>query len=332
MPWESIDWQALERLRRAFLDGSAGARDYWQSRRDLDSYDQTFAQRIGWKWDHVLGELRRVGWTPPAGELVDWGCGSGVASRAFLDFFGRHSVSALVLHDRSALARQYAADRAREKYRGLTVSMDAAKSPAVLLLSHVLTELNEPQLTALLGFAGQATAILWVEPGTHEASRRLIAARERLRTQFHVVAPCCHQGPCGLLAPGNERHWCHHFAASPPGIFSDPEWARFGLLAGVDLRSLPVSYLVLDRRPVAALPAGSFRVLGRPRVSKPHVRILGCDGDGARECTLARRDLPEAYRALKKGEHPSLLRWRCEGEVIRELLLPPPALRPEAGE
>ena len=46
MDWERIDWKALERLRGAFLDGTAGAQDYWRSERDLESYDQTFGQRI----------------------------------------------------------------------------------------------------------------------------------------------------------------------------------------------------------------------------------------------------------------------------------------------
>src|SRR5260221_14123286 len=76
MDRENIDWKALERLRAAFLDGTAGTQDYWRSECDLDSYDQTFAQRIRWKWDHVLKELNGRGWAPPQREVVDWGCGS----------------------------------------------------------------------------------------------------------------------------------------------------------------------------------------------------------------------------------------------------------------
>src|SRR6186713_2218329 len=87
MNLEAINWDSLERLRAAFLAGTAGASDYWQSEADLASYDATFAQRIGWKWDYVLMELQRRGWSPPGGELLDWGCGSGIASRAFLDLF-----------------------------------------------------------------------------------------------------------------------------------------------------------------------------------------------------------------------------------------------------
>ena len=64
MDWENVDWKALERLRAAFLDGTAGAQDYWRTESDLESYDQTFGQRIRWKWDYVLNELKRRGWSP----------------------------------------------------------------------------------------------------------------------------------------------------------------------------------------------------------------------------------------------------------------------------
>ncbi|MBP9903596.1 MAG: hypothetical protein KBH45_19240, partial [Verrucomicrobia bacterium] len=61
MNWETIDWATLGRLRSEFLAGATSGRDYWQSESDLASYDATFAQRIGWKWDYVLAELTRRG-------------------------------------------------------------------------------------------------------------------------------------------------------------------------------------------------------------------------------------------------------------------------------
>src|SRR6185295_12631304 len=134
MDWSKIEWAALERLRTAFLAGTAGAGDYWQTETELASYDATFAQRIGWKWDYVLGELQRRGWSPPRGELLDWGCGSGIAGRAFLDVFSAEPVSSLRLWDRSALAMQFAAKRAGEKYPKLTVRCGPAESPTILLL------------------------------------------------------------------------------------------------------------------------------------------------------------------------------------------------------
>jgi ribosomal protein RSM22 (predicted rRNA methylase) len=327
MNWSTIDWRALERLRTAFLAGTAGTSDYWQSESDLASYDATFAQRIGWKWDYVLAELQRRGWSPAPGTLLDWGCGSGIADRAFLDAFGTSAVSELRLLDRSTLAMRFAEQRAAKKYAGLKVASgigapisDPAGSEAntTLLISHVLTELPPPQLDTLVDLAASATSVLWVEPGTYETSRALIAVRERLRTKLNLIAPCMHSTGCGLLAPTNGRHWCHHFASPPPGVFTDGDWARFANFTGVDLRDLPLSFLVLDRRPAPALPPGATRVIGHPRLYKPHALLLGCDATGVAEKRLTKRAHPQTWSALKKGDYDPLQVWRTDEDEIVE--------------
>ena len=78
----SIGWERLRRLRAVFLDGAADAADYWSDTALLDDYDRTFGARIRWKWEFVLDELAQLGWRAPAGLVLDWGCGTGVASRA----------------------------------------------------------------------------------------------------------------------------------------------------------------------------------------------------------------------------------------------------------
>jgi hypothetical protein len=307
MDWEKVDWKALERLRAAFLDGTAGAQDYWCTERDLESYDQTFGQRIRWKWDYVLNELKRRGWSPPAaaGEVIDWGCGSGVATRSFLEHFASDSSATFHFWDRSSLAMQYAAHKAREAFPNIKVWLERPpeRMSGTLLISHVLTELADTQLDELLSLAINATVVIWVEPGTYDASRRLIAVRERLRSGFQVVSPCTHQVACGMLTPENERHWCHHFAPSPPEVFMNGHWARFAKIAGVDLRSLPLSFIVLDKRP--APRPDEIRVIGRPRVYKAHALLLGCDSSGVRDYRQTRREQPEDFRRLKKGKIPT---------------------------
>jgi len=307
MDWEKVDWKGLERLRAAFLDGTAGAEDYWRTETDLESYDETFGQRIRWKWDYVLNELKRRGWSPPAiaEEVIDWGCGSGIATRALLEHFGSDSSATFYFWDRSPMAMEYAAHKAREVLPDIKVWLERPpeRMSGALLISHVLTELADTQLDELLGLAAHATAVIWVEPGTYNASRKLIDVRERLRNAFHMVSPCTHQAACGMLTPENERHWCHHFAPSPPEVFMDGNWARFAKIAGVDLRSLPLSYLVLDKRPVPE--TAEVRVIGRPRVYKAHALLLGCDATGVREYRQTKREQPEEFRRLKKAKIPN---------------------------
>jgi hypothetical protein len=311
-----LDWSTLNRLRAGFLAGAAGHRDYWQSPADLAQYDATFAQRIGWKWDFVLNDLQRLGWQPPAGTVLDWGCGSGVANRALPAHFGQSTTRELWLSDRSALAVQFATRRAREKYPELSVQPGSPARADLLVISHVLTELSPAGIEELLQLASQATAVLWVEPGTYEASRQLISIRERLRGEFQLVAPCPHQGRCGVLAPGCESHWCHQFAPPPEFVFTDAFWTNFARTMEIDLRSLPLSYLVLDRRPVTPLPAAAARILGRPEIFKPHVELLGCSRDGLIAGTVSRREDADGYRRLKKGKCPSLQIWERTGNQL----------------
>ncbi len=314
-PPSDIDWNALDRLRRSYLAGDAGEHNSWRSEEDLAAYDATFAQRIGWKWDFVLEDLGRMGWTPPVGEWLDWGCGSGIAMRAFLDHFGEQTATAARFFDHSPLAMQFAADRCRARFPGVEVRIGGVHEGSArgVLVSHVLTELTPSQIAGLETILAGATSILWVEPGTRGASLALVGVRERLRGRFEIVAPCVHPGRCGLLAPGCESHWCHHFATPAPEVFTDPFWARFAKALGIDLRSVPLSYLVLDARPSPPLPADTWRMLGRPEVGKVAVRVIGCDAAGVAQRTRSRRDDPELWRQARKKGLSSLQVGSWEG-------------------
>jgi SAM-dependent methyltransferase len=304
------DWSTLRRLRDGFLHDARAQGDYWKSLHDLGQYDATFAQRIGWKWDFVLDDIARLGWHPPEGAVLDWGCGSGVASRAYLDQFGATGIEGLWLWDRSPLAIRFAVDRAREKYPELPVREGRPDAPALLIVSHVLNELPAAGLDELLAVAERAIAVLWVEPGTHDASHALIAIRERLRKSFHIIAPCPHSTNCGVLAPGTEAHWCHQFARPPDHVFRDAFWTSFSRTLEIDLRSLPLSFLVLDRRDWREPSDETVRVLGRPTIHKPSATMLGCHHTGLVEVELSRRTDPAGYRRLKKGDLPSLQAWQ----------------------
>lgn len=327
LTWETLDWAALDRLRDIFLTGRPPGAAYWTSLTDLANYDFTYAQRIGWKWDAALNELVRRGWTPPPGPLLDWGCGSGVAGRCVVECFGGESFERLRLFDRSTLAVEFATKAARSAFPRLPIEACAGPDPGdpgTLVASHVLNELDEAGGRELRRVIDRASAVLWVEPGTHADSRALIALREALCDSFHVIAPCTHQAGCGLLAPGNVRHWCHHFALPPAGIMADSDWVRFAQRAGIDLRSLPYSFLVLERKGLRAtvpgvLPGGWARVLGEPRVYKGFSKVLSCQADGVRELEFQKRVAPDVHRAFKDGRAPSLWRWKENGGRIIDL-------------
>ena len=347
MNWETLDWEILDRLRETFLSDAKSAGPYWHTITDLECYNLTYGERIGWKWDAVLAELQQRGWTPPAvaagGErsrtILDWGCGSGVAGRRVLDFFGPANFTALRVHDHSELSMDFAEHHGRKQYPQLDVSradlrfLRGSDPIGVLVLSHVLNELDEIARAELAELCARAQTILWVEPGTHEVSRTLGVWREKLRaTGLQALAPCPHNAACGVLAAGNERHWCHFFASPPASLYADSDWVKFGQRAGIDLRSLPYSFLAMDRnvgpslddaRPGADKPhpyeePQLSRILGEPRHYKGYAKVFACDAGGVAELMLQKRDAPELFKALKQGTAPTLHRWtHLDGRITQ---------------
>ena len=322
MTWEDLDWPALDRLRAGFLEGATSSGPYWKSASDLASYDFTYGERIGWKWDQVLRELKLRGWSPSSRAVFDWGCGSGVAARRVISFFGPQNFDSLSVWDHSPAARDFAVEAASKAFPGLDVAqvtpgvLSSNELVGLLIISHVLNELSPEALDSLRALVARAEAVLWVEPGTHDVSRALGALREDFRQQFQVVAPCTHQLACPILAPGNERDWCHHFAPAPSEIFANSEWVKFGQRAGIDLRSLPYCFLALDRSRAVASPPGLCRVIGRPEHFKPYARLLNCDATGLAELTLLKRSDPGLYKQLDRTKEPLVYRWRREGNSI----------------
>ena len=124
-----------------------------------------------------------------------------------------------------------------------------------------------------------------------------------------------------MLAAGQGTNWCHHFARAPAEAFTSSHWRAFADTLGIDLRSLPYSFLVLARPglPPAAPrdPAAVTRLLGRARQHKGFAQVLGCDAEGVRELTLQKRDVPEVFKSLKDEAESPLLRLRVQGDRVR---------------
>jgi hypothetical protein len=324
MTWDDLDWPALDRLRERFLHGPGVAGTYWETAEDLASYDLTYGERIGWKWDHVLRELTLRGWKPRGRDVFDWGCGSGIAARRVISFFGAENFDSLTLWDQSPLARDFAERAARDAFPALNVAeatpgLVSGENPiGLLLISHVLNELSPEALASLRSLVARSEAVIWVEPGTHMVSRQLGRIRDDLRGTFRIVDPCTHELGCPMLAPDNERHWCHFFAPPPSEIFASSDWVKFGHRAGIDLRSLPYCFVAGERSEVSSRPAtpAVSRIIGRVEHFKPYARLLNCDATGLSELELPKRANPPLFKQLERTKSPLVYRWRREGDKI----------------
>jgi SAM-dependent methyltransferase len=297
----------IHRLRELFLDEERGSRplaDYWRNEADVAAYDRVLGARIGWKWDAALAECRDRG-LPRADDQVvlDFGCGSGIAARRFVHWFGAREV---LCHDRSRTAATFAAKSVRAQFAGTLAkaigSVDDVR-PDVLLVSHVLGELDAAGEVDLHGLIERCRRIVIVEPGSRTISRRLSNLRDGLLGSFHIVAPCPHATSCPALAMPND--WCHFFAAPAPEAFTDSDWVLTARALGIDSRALPYSFLALSREPIAAAMP-TQRVLGRPDQGKHTARVLVCEPGGLRAAAVHKRSEPALWKLLRK--HPESVR------------------------
>ncbi len=298
----TADYQTLKDLRQVFIGESTERRkDYWSDARVLGLYDRTFARRIGWKWDAVLDELKSKGGFTAGLPVVDFGCGTGVASEKWLERFSDTPV--VHLFDRSRAAMKFAEQKLTQLHPGVKVELhpspESLPETAVWLVSHVVNELGPESARFLTNAMGTSAGFVWVEPGTHAVSRTVIAAREHLGNTHTFLAPCPHQARCGLFDPKNADDWCHQFASPPREIYQSSFWKKFGDELSVDLRGLPVSYLVgvKGKATRTALP----RVLGRARVYKGYALAYVCRESGVSEEKFMSRDDKAFVKELDRG-------------------------------
>jgi SAM-dependent methyltransferase len=301
--FSAADWQRLRALRDRFL--SDASEEYWTPR-DLELYDATFARRIGWKWEGMLRLLDREGWRPAATRLLDWGCGTGIASRTVAEWAGIRNVQ---VFDQSAAAIGFALAR----LRALGISAAPAGSgeiPAdtLLVVSHVAGELSEAELAALAEQAARAEEILWVEPGSREISLRLSRVHDVLRRHGHrLLAPCTQDISCPMNH--QDQDWCHFFAEPPGEIYHSPFWRDFSLSLEIDLRALPFSFLAATKRAEPKRLPGAERLIGPPRVLKGHCELLCCGREGLATRILQKRDAPGLFKELSRGKRDGVFVW-----------------------
>lgn len=319
---EPANWTILERLRSEFLNAKGDVGVYWKSEADLAHYHRFFAARIGWKWDDAIAQAQQAGWRRQSHRILDWGCGSGIATLRMLDAIGADGIDGIdgidevILWDYSTLTCNFARNAIESAYPNLSVRIAAPETLGSLddtlcLASHVLNELDIESRSRLTRLFSQANQVFWVEPGSYDSSRLLVEAREALLDRFSPIAPCVCDQPCPMNTEENARHWCHFFAKTPVEAFTQTDWSRFATIMEIDLRSLPYSFICLDARKIAATRSTeeASRIIGRPRQHKGYTRIFSCDVNGLNDYELQKRDNKSLWKSIKKGKDGSLYQW-----------------------
>ncbi len=306
MPSDAIDWKKIKALRSSFLHAQGDLADYWKDEALLTAYDQTLAQRIGWKWRAVLDVMvERIPEALRSMPLwVDWGCGTGIASRTLLAHGGLRC-DELLTYDRSARAQRFAQARLRAEFPKQKLAepqhVSQIDRPFVLLISHVLSEMPPAARAELVQLCNRASLIVWVEAGRTLESRGLSEIREQLRARKTILGPCLHQEPCGILAQDQNENWCHFQAPIPQEVFRSAFWKTCSQELGFDLRRLPVSYLVAaqaELAPQASDQEVPWRILGGSRAYKAFCRWTACTPQGILEGEFLKRRSRAVFQGL----------------------------------
>jgi ribosomal protein RSM22 (predicted rRNA methylase) len=316
-PLTSAEWSQMQELRQRFLTPPDQSLDYWQSQQILDLYDRTFARRILWKWQGILNEaavpLSAI--LSRTQNIVDLGCGSGVAIEALLGFDASVRDKSLLLIDRSEIALRYAT----QKLKGMGVVKIQGKKrwdeplPAgdtLVIASHFVNELAISELPRLSQSLEKSLAFFFVEPGTKASSEKLGWLRHSLLDSFSPLAPCPQEGACPL-AQGDKGDWCHQYFDPPSLVFQSAFWAEFSRKLQIDLRALPSSWLLAARKNIANLSSdpGVLRILGRAKFTKSAALLVTCENDAL----LHQREISKSkhktlFRALRKQSQAGLMR------------------------
>ena len=245
----------------------------------------------------VLSRLaeQRPDWAPRT--LLDVGAGPGVASWAAAAVWpGLERVTLVdaepaMIEAGRALAASAASRALAEATWVRGDAGGAGEAAELVLVSYVLNELREDAVAPLVRRLWDWTrdTAVFVEPGTPDGYRRVLAARDAvLGGGGFTVAPCPHDRPCPL-PPGD---WCH-FAVRLPR--SEAHRAAKGVTRGFEDEKL--SYAVLAR---GQERRARSRVIRQPEIHSGHVYLGLCETDGLRRATVTRRDR-EAYRRARKA-------------------------------
>ncbi|MBC7661074.1 MAG: hypothetical protein H7249_15355 [Chitinophagaceae bacterium] len=302
-------WKKIQKLRQSYLNANGDLPDYWQDDELLKAYDETLAMRIRWKWRAVLDALP-LPLTDLPNIIVDWGCGTGGATREVLSQASQpEHFKKVIFMDRSSRAVKFATRKTSEEFPFIKYGIKVDDEPFLLLISHVFSELPEAELKKLLPLLHKASALIWVESGRPLESRRLSALREGLRSTHSFLAPCPHQGLCGMLVPEQLENWCHFKAPVPKEVHHSAFWRECSKQLGFDLRSLPVAYLFAVHHPLKTDNDGDHvRVLAGSRKLKGYTRYHGCKTSGVFEAEFMKRYSKQIYESLAEPGLHSIYR------------------------
>jgi ribosomal protein RSM22 (predicted rRNA methylase) len=295
-----------------------GSPEVWKNKGYLAAYLSYFQPLNFLRLQQVIDDGLKVGFWQGLKQVVDYGAGLGTFEAALSGFTAQTPQIQKIISVEPGRAANDWQHRLRQ-IMNTSWNVEAAQSddfinvmpPTLVGFSYSLNEMAK-----LPPIAQKAEALLFLEPSTLQAGRRLQELRgELLQKGFYAWAPCLHQQECPLLKH-SPRDWCHtrlHVEM--------PEWfLKLEQHLPMKNNSVTYSYLLVRKTPPAKYSSQDFRVIGDTLFEKGKVRQAICQND--------RRQF--FAWLTKMGEAPMLPRG-AHVQVTSPLVAKSDELRPEAG-
>ena len=172
---------------------------------------------------------------------------------------------------------------------------EASKQADLVISSYVLNELSgKDRILALEKlWAATSGALLIVEPGTKEGFAVISQIRSYMlenveKTGAYLIAPCPHDGPCGL----DPEDWCH-FTCRVQRSRLHKQLKE----ADVPYEDEKYAYIAFSRTPCEE--RAQARVLRHPYITKGQIDLRLCVADAIQDKTVRKRD-GELFKQAKK--------------------------------
>ncbi len=268
---------AVIKLSDFFIRGldPKSSHDYWSDAGSRAAYISYFAVLNFVRAQSVFSEAKAQRFLLDTRSLVDWGCGAGSALWA-LAYTCPEFLPAIKIHaiDRSLSAvNELTHWKKTFNFEAQTDLLDLkgfdTKGADTVLLSYVL---NEAEFYPII--PESVRRLIVIEPSTHQASRKLLAFRDKkIEEGWYAWAPCTHQEFCPLYNQSG-RDWCHHRVH-----WEKPIWFQ-ELQHYLPMKNdtLTLSYVLLSRdKPVRNLD-GLSRIVGDEQPERGKTRQMICRG------------------------------------------------------
>lgn len=225
--------------------------------------------------------------------VLDIGAGTGAATWALANLVQLDEISCLEREEEmrkigSQLMKQHIPNA---EWKTFDLTQDEIKEKADLVItSYVINELREVDRQKAITKMWEATKdiLVIIEPGTPEGFSHILQARKLLLEKgANIVAPCTHNGECGIA----KNDWCSFYARVARSKLQ--KQAKQGEVGYEDEK---FSYIAFSKTPINRKEAV---ILRHPQINSGFVKVKLCTKHGIEEKTFSKKD-KELYKKIKK--------------------------------